>query len=243
MLLHICIYSLCERSSCLFLTLLTDNGGRVFPDGTRLPTRALLPGSPAIDMGAYEWQANPLAGDYNFNGVVDAADYTVWRETMGAANDLRADGDVSGEVDQADYELWKANFGEAMSLEGAATREALGSWAGPSEHERFEATGLNNDDTAERWGTLVLSQESVAIGSVRQRAAVPVGSGTLHDAQLTDAALLAWLDDRSARKDDALGADDAFASRADASEPSRRGLETSDRASLDAAPLSLGIGE
>jgi hypothetical protein len=37
-----------------------------------------------------------LSGDYNLNGVVDAADYAVWRDTLGDANSLR---------------VWKANFG------------------------------------------------------------------------------------------------------------------------------------
>jgi len=37
-------------------------------------------------------QTNPLAGDYSFNGVVDAEDYAVWRDTLGSTNDLRADG-------------------------------------------------------------------------------------------------------------------------------------------------------
>ena len=45
-----------------------------------------------IDIGAIESQANPLPGDYNFNGVHDAVDYTVWRDTLGSATDLRADG-------------------------------------------------------------------------------------------------------------------------------------------------------
>ena len=32
-----------------------------------------------------EWQAwfRMLTGDYNGNGIVDAADYTVWRDTLG----------------------------------------------------------------------------------------------------------------------------------------------------------------
>ncbi|TWT86645.1 Matrixin [Pseudobythopirellula maris] len=58
-----------------------------------------------------------LAGDYNGNGVVDAADFTLWRDTLGETDNLAADGDLSGEVDQGDYDLWAANFG--MTLDAA----------------------------------------------------------------------------------------------------------------------------
>ena len=34
-------------------------------------------------------QANPFGGDYNKNSVVDAADYTLWRDTLGSSSDLR----------------------------------------------------------------------------------------------------------------------------------------------------------
>jgi hypothetical protein len=57
----------------------------------------------------------PFPGDYNGNGVVDAADYNIWRDTLGSTTDLRANGDNSGasagKIDQADYDLWKTNFG------------------------------------------------------------------------------------------------------------------------------------
>jgi hypothetical protein len=52
-----------------------------------------------------------LPGDYNEDGAVDAADYTVWQDTRGSKTDLRADGNDDGTVDQADYDLWKAHFG------------------------------------------------------------------------------------------------------------------------------------
>ena len=52
-----------------------------------------------------------LPGDYNADGVVDAADYTVWRDTFGSMSDLAADGDGSGTVDAADYDIWRQNFG------------------------------------------------------------------------------------------------------------------------------------
>ncbi len=43
-------------------------------------------------------------GDYNFNGVVDAADYVVWRDTLGQSGvGLAADGNGDSQIDAADY--------------------------------------------------------------------------------------------------------------------------------------------
>jgi hypothetical protein len=55
-----------------------------------------------------------LPGDYNGNDVVDAADYTVWRNTLGSTIDLRADGNGNGVIDQGDYGVWTANFGRTL---------------------------------------------------------------------------------------------------------------------------------
>jgi len=41
----------------------------------------------------------PAPGDFNDDGIVDAADYTVWRNGLGTL------------YDEADYDLWKDNFG------------------------------------------------------------------------------------------------------------------------------------
>ncbi|MEN1679657.1 MAG: hypothetical protein AAGJ46_08690 [Planctomycetota bacterium] len=49
-------------------------------------------------------------GDFNGDGVVDAADYTVWRDTLGSTTELAADANGNDIVDLADYDLWKANF-------------------------------------------------------------------------------------------------------------------------------------
>jgi hypothetical protein len=69
----------------------------------------------------------PFTGDYNQNGVADAADYTVWRDTLGSRTDLRANGTDEGAsfgvVDLADYQIWKSHFGEmggAGSIYGEA---------------------------------------------------------------------------------------------------------------------------
>jgi T5SS/PEP-CTERM-associated repeat protein len=51
-----------------------------------------------------------LAGDYNENGVVDAADYTVWRDNLGSLTALPND-DTAG-VGPDDYTRWVNNFGQ-----------------------------------------------------------------------------------------------------------------------------------
>lgn len=51
-----------------------------------------------------------LAGDYNQDGAVNAADYTVWRDAEATQN-LIADGDHNGVVDGGDYDVWFNNYG------------------------------------------------------------------------------------------------------------------------------------
>lgn len=58
-----------------------------------------------------------IAGDYNDNGIVDAADYTVWRNRVGQDVDLPND-PIGGTIGQAHYNQWKGNFG--MSSGGNA---------------------------------------------------------------------------------------------------------------------------
>jgi hypothetical protein len=54
-----------------------------------------------------------LPGDYNQNGVVDAADYVAWRNTLGqSGSGLGADGNGNGRIDAGDYAVWRAHFGQ-----------------------------------------------------------------------------------------------------------------------------------
>ncbi len=48
-----------------------------------------------------------VPGDYNNNGVVDAADYVLWRNGGPLANEV----DTPGTVNAADYTAWQARFG------------------------------------------------------------------------------------------------------------------------------------
>jgi hypothetical protein len=55
-----------------------------------------------------------IRGDLNRDGRVDAADYTTWRDSLGASvtSGTGADTTVDGTVDVADYAAWKALFGD-----------------------------------------------------------------------------------------------------------------------------------
>ncbi len=102
---------------------LDNNNGSNWARSTLGVRNAASPSGPTYntaDVGTPGWL--PLAGDYNSNGVVDAADYTVWRNNLGSTTDARADGSGSivgvpdGVVDQFDYAYWKANFGQSLNL-------------------------------------------------------------------------------------------------------------------------------
>lgn len=60
-----------------------------------------------------------LAGDYNSDGLVDAADYSVYRDTLGSTADLRADGNNDGEINAADLAVWSGAFGSVSGSSGA----------------------------------------------------------------------------------------------------------------------------
>jgi hypothetical protein len=68
-----------------------------------------------------------LPGDYNQNGTVDAADYTVWRDNLGSGASLPND-DTPG-VGQDDYDRWKTNFGNVAAGSGVGSGSGAGSSA------------------------------------------------------------------------------------------------------------------
>jgi hypothetical protein len=62
-----------------------------------------------------------LEGDYNRDGQVDAADYIVWRSSLGSSDILAADGDRSGTVDEPDYGVWRSHFGRTLESSSAVS--------------------------------------------------------------------------------------------------------------------------
>lgn len=61
-----------------------------------------------------------VSADYNHNGVVDGADYVVWRDTLNqtgsnlAADGAGAGGGPDGVVNQFDYDYWRDHFGDVV---------------------------------------------------------------------------------------------------------------------------------
>jgi hypothetical protein len=71
-----------------------------------------------------------VPGDYNANGVVDAADYVLWRDNNGltsGATTAQGDGTGDGMVNSDDFDFWQARFGNTSGsgsgLDSAAVPE------------------------------------------------------------------------------------------------------------------------
>lgn len=54
-----------------------------------------------------------LDGDYNGNGIVDAADFVIWRRAIATGN-LAADGNHDGVINTQDYTVWRNRFGNSL---------------------------------------------------------------------------------------------------------------------------------
>jgi pectate lyase len=61
-----------------------------------------------------------LAGDYNDDGIVDAADYVVWRKALTSGTALPNETASVGVVDDEDYASWRANFGADATSDNVA---------------------------------------------------------------------------------------------------------------------------
>jgi hypothetical protein len=63
-----------------------------------------------------------VAGDYNQNGVVDAADYVAWRNSIGQNVPLPNRGPgITGPIGQSDYNFWRSRFGATSGAGSGAS--------------------------------------------------------------------------------------------------------------------------
>jgi hypothetical protein len=74
--------------------------------------------------------ASAIPGDYNGDGAVNTADYTMWRSSLGdtVTPGTKADGNGNGVIDAGDYTLWRKRMsaGGGTSLDGAPVPEPAG---------------------------------------------------------------------------------------------------------------------
>lgn len=90
---------------------LTISGQLLIGGGLFVLDPSATPGTP---FGEFVLTASlSLHGDFNRNGTVDAADYTVWRDGRGAS------------YLPSDYDIWRMNFGRSVAgaITGAAVPE------------------------------------------------------------------------------------------------------------------------
>ena len=83
-------------------------------------------------------------GDFNGDGMVDTADFLVWRNSMGQIGAaMAADGNGNNQIDAADYDVWLRHFGQSTGLGSGATVNFSSSSAVP-EPTAFVLLGLGS---------------------------------------------------------------------------------------------------
>ena len=93
------------------------------PSATGSSTNPLL-GVDNISLRLVDIPGVGVDGDYNGNGVVDAADYSIWRDTLGSTTNLTANGNGNSVIDPGDYGVWKMHFGEMADGIGSTANAA-----------------------------------------------------------------------------------------------------------------------
>ncbi|MCA9240052.1 MAG: hypothetical protein KDA37_07630, partial [Planctomycetales bacterium] len=86
-----------------------------------------LPWTMEADLQTSELAYTPLLlsaprtiGDFNEDGVIDAADYTLWRDQQGQIGaDLAADANGDHVVDSGDYSIWRSYYGHSYQVVGS----------------------------------------------------------------------------------------------------------------------------
>jgi hypothetical protein len=80
---------------------------------------------PAWSVSTLVLVSDGLPGDFNRDGMVDSADYVVWRDTFEQTGNLAADANEDNIVDADDYALWRTNFGRSSSASISARHAAV----------------------------------------------------------------------------------------------------------------------
>lgn len=112
---------------------ITSSGGTI-SDAYVALSNALFSGKAYFDIhttafadGEIRGFLSYVLGDYSDNGIVDAADYVMWRKTVNTTGEgLKADSNNDNVVNVDDYTAWRQNFGHTglSSTPGSGSRFA-----------------------------------------------------------------------------------------------------------------------
>ena len=162
----------------------------------------------------------PNPGDYDQNLIVEAADYILWRKTLGATGVLPysgADGDGDTTIDEDDYTVWRSHFSQTLSAGSGATNTPLGEPVTAVEEQNHAAQAdFDELNRAEPVAAAHAVQAGVTFGTAGQvvrgvtstsKCNLSVHSRTGHlsvdDGRRREDALQAWLDSRDVVQKDA----------------------------------------
>ena len=84
-----------------------------------------------------------FAADFNADGVVDAADYTTWRDSYGMTGlspYSLGDSNGDGTVDEADYAIWRQSFGASNRIASSPLQSIA--LPEPMSHELIVVSGI-----------------------------------------------------------------------------------------------------
>jgi enterochelin esterase family protein len=127
------VYSLYQNNNLQFLNIFQANG-TLGGDGSAANTMANIWTTRGYDFDRIianeghswgQWRGQldsilttligpQLTGDYNRDGHVDAADYLVWRKSLGADSLPNRDPNNTGPISRADYNAWRSHLGESL---------------------------------------------------------------------------------------------------------------------------------
>jgi uncharacterized secreted protein with C-terminal beta-propeller domain len=118
------------------------------------------------------WRKNlgAIAGDFDRSAAVDQGDYDAWRGSFGSSTDLRADANFDRVVDAADYVVWRKaqlaqSAGEAAVAQSAQVAEAAMSFEAVA--FGVEQSGESRSIVVSASAPLAASSEFVAADSTQ----------------------------------------------------------------------------